>query len=269
MRVAFVCAFVAACGLFPDVGDFSADGGSDGTALDGAGADAGADAGGDATETVPCPDGGGPSMVSVGPFCIDSTEVTAAQYEAFTAASPPLSLLPPLCAFKTGWTSSQYAGALPIREIDWCDAYAFCKWAGKRLCGDVDGGPSEFQGYTSSNNEWFYACTADGSRLYPYGNGYDGGVCNDVDYGVGTTIPVASDDSCVGGFPGVHDMAGNVWEWEDSCADDGGAGDLCRVRGGCWVDGASQTACAFDSFDHFTTTRGSPSSFVGFRCCAP
>jgi sulfatase modifying factor 1 len=273
-RAAFLCCSLGACGLFPDLGGLTGTpdaGGGDALASD-AGADAvSSDAGADAnaSDAATCPDGAGPTMVNVGPFCIDSTEVTVDQYKSFFASGPSLGLLPPECSFKTGFTESKDTnGSWPVDNIDWCDAYAYCKSAGKRLCGNIGGGASAFNGYTLATNEWFYACSAQGTLLYPYGNAYDGGVCNDTDFGVGSRIAVGV-DGCEGGFAGIHDMAGNVWEWEDSCLGDAGSADLCRVRGGCWIDGPTQTACAFNSFNHFTTTRGGPSTYVGFRCCAP
>ena len=261
---------VSACGLFPDLAgltgnalDASLDVNPSDGHIDVSATDGSADA-----EAAPCPSGAGPAMVNIGPFCIDSTEVTASQYDAFLAADASLGILPPACSFKGSYTTTTLTGAVPINGVDWCDAYAYCQWAGKRLCGDTSGGASGFLAYTSTTNQWFYACSSQGALIYPYGNTYDGGACNDVDYGVGSPIPVAS-DGCEGAYAGVHDMAGNVWEWEDSCDGDAGSADHCRVRGGCWVDSAQTIACAFDSFDHFTTTRGGPTGFVGFRCCAP
>ena len=93
----------------------------------------------------------GPKMVAVprpggGTYCMDSTEVTRDQYKAFAGISP--SGQPAFCGWNTTYTPVQKTGgqcskgewppgsngALPVVCVDWCDAYMFCKWAGKRLC---------------------------------------------------------------------------------------------------------------------------------------
>jgi len=84
----------------------------------------------------PCPGDAGPTMVRVGSFCIDSTEVTVAHYAAFVDAYPSLDAQPPACSFNTSlapvWPEDAGVPApdMPVRYIDWCDAYAYCLWAG-------------------------------------------------------------------------------------------------------------------------------------------
>jgi len=84
-----------------------------------------------------CPSGHGPVMVRVGTFCIDSTEVTSEQYNDFLLAGPAaLAPQPAECSWNVsylpggGWVFDPSQPTLPIANVDWCDAYAFCRWAG-------------------------------------------------------------------------------------------------------------------------------------------
>jgi len=74
----------------------------------------------------------------------------------------------------------------------------------------------------------------------PYGDTYSGNTCNGGDNaGIGRTVPVASMAGCQppgGGYAGVYDLSGNVWEWEDSYNGNTGPNDYCRFRGGGFDD---------------------------------
>ena len=49
---------------------------------------------------------------------------------------------------------------------------------------------------------------------------------------------------CVGGYPGIVDMSGNLGEWENACAPQGfGNPDACGVRGGSYNDQSSTLTC--------------------------
>ncbi len=113
------------------------------------------------------------------------------------------------------------------------------------------------------------ACTRNGNQAYPYGATYDGGACNGADYGDAGALGAGAVASCVGGFPGLHDMSGNVREFEDAC-DESDAGPLagrCHARGGASNDTSGALRC--DSDNTFTIyARDRFASNVGIRCCA-
>jgi len=219
-----------------------------------------------------CPSGRGPTMVALdavgGPhFCIDSTEVTRAEYKAFLDTGPSTSNQWPTCAWNTTFLPD--AGSIdfsddnaPMIEVDWCDALAFCTWAGKRLCGSIaDGGAIAFgDAPDPAKSEWMVACTKNGSRPYPYGQMPHVDTCNDM----GTkTSHVGSFPNCNGGYDGIFDMAGNVSELENACdslSSDGGG--ICAAAGGSYLSAPASCALA-DS-----TAATDKLATVGFRCCA-
>jgi formylglycine-generating enzyme required for sulfatase activity len=244
-------------------------------------ADGGPDGGVDAAADAPdspfaCPaTTRGPKLVDVGGFCIDSTEVTNAQYEAFLAAGGiPLTRLPHACAYvtslapKAGWPPVAGAEATPVAYVDWCDAWAFCLWAGKRLCGRIDGGAIEPSALNDpQQDQWFHACShdGDGQHYYPYGNVFEGGVCNGPELGLPPWQTGTS--ACQGGFPGLFDMTGNVDEWIDSCIGDAGADAAsCLRRGGSFHDPASVDQTCGSKQQSWLTFGDDD---IGFRCCAP
>jgi sulfatase modifying factor 1 len=206
----------------------------------------------------------GPEPVNVPgtSYCIDSTEVTATQYRDFMVAMGPITTGQPAeCAFNTTFAPATPvdADALPIRYVDWCDALAFCKWAGKRLCGQA-----AFGSPTANTDEWYRACSAVGTQTYPYGNVYQPQACNGASKTDGGLLPAGSQSMCVGTF-GNFDMSGNVAEWQNACEPGTGAGtEICNNRGGNAADVAGELGCG--------ATHLHPRSFAGrltgFRCCS-
>lgn len=152
----------------------------------------------------------------------------------------------------------------PATEVTWYGAKAFCEWRGARL-------PTEA--------EWEKAARWDPETgevfRYPWGNQPpDSTRANFFDL-IGGTDPVGSHESGVSPS-GVHDMAGNVFEWVFDWFDStyyqssdmdrnpqGPAnGDKKVLKGGAWVDYA---------FLLHSANRGSLSprggfNFIGFRC---
>jgi sulfatase modifying factor 1 len=211
-------------------------------------------------------------MIRVDAFCIDSTEVTSAQYNEFLLAGPSLSGQPSECSWNgtylpgSGWTFSPSQGTLPIANVDWCDAYAFCKWAGKRLCGKVGGGAADFSQFASPENEHYVACSNNATRIYPYGNTFNSAACNGVEADAGHVVPVGSLSACQGGVAGLFDMSGNVEEWQDACDANSGSNDSCLDGTGAFDYGGppAGTRCDFADSD----SRSAQFPDVGIRCCA-
>jgi formylglycine-generating enzyme required for sulfatase activity len=247
----------------------ASEGGTEGGLVEG-GADAptGAnDGGADSGPDGECQGTKGPTPVRVGSYCVDSTEVSGTQYTEFLAAKAGDTRGQPAeCAWNTSYQPSTSAsGNTPVFGVDWCDARAYCAWAGKRLCGKIGGGPTPSAGLNSQfSSEWYRACTKDGTRAFPYGNVRDPDACNgsDRDGGHGPT-DVGSLKTCKGGYPGLFDMCGNLWEWEDSC-EDGGANAQCAVRGSSF---ASPNAVSCDTLLTFQRDRGGAND-VTVRCCS-
>jgi len=158
----------------------------------------------------------------------------------------------------------------PAVCVDWCDAFAYCRSLGKRLCGAVGGGSVAIaSGADATKDQWYAACSAGGMYTYPYGSTFMTKACNTLDFGAPGPIDVALAVRCIGGYNGIYDMSGNVAEWEDGCNAASGASDTCLVRGG-----------FFNSYENMSNPNASPtctavprsarsrrSRQVGFRCC--
>lgn len=240
----------------------------------------------------------GPTMARVpwsgGPaFCIDSTEVTNAQYQAFLAAA---AAAPPAPSARCTWNtalapSTTGAGCtafdpvgqaeLPVTCVDWCDAEAYCKWAKKYLCGvaDADGvnGGTVTNPTAKGGSQWIVACSNDGALTYPYGTEGTAGRCADKKFPSTTpgVQPVKAATMCEGGVPGLFDMAGNASEWQNDCVEMAssvdGKDDTCDTYGGARSSEYADTSClaattATDLASRFKRSQVAPDN--GFRCCA-
>jgi sulfatase modifying factor 1 len=204
----------------------------------------------------------GPEMLRVGAFYIDSTEVTVADYiEFLDVPADERAEQPEVCA----WNTAFYDGDplepddWPINYVDWCDAWSYCDWAGKRLCGARDGGAvAPDDALNQDESQWFLACGGPGGGSHPN----DDPVCNSSG-GFGSLEPVASNAGCEGHYPGLFDMEGNAAEWVDSCAAETGASDSCMLLGGSYVQ--NQSYCTAVPAEYSRDTTAHP---FGFRCCS-
>jgi formylglycine-generating enzyme required for sulfatase activity len=193
-------------------------------------------------------------------FCIDSTEVTNAQYALFLSAKVPPPPASDVCAFKKSNVPADnwpfFHDDYPVIDVDWCDAKAFCQWAGKRLCGHSDVGGKTV-------NEWHYACSGGEKSDYPTPNAKNAGVCNYGDAQGAKLAAAGSYAGCEGGFPNLFDMLGSVAEWVDSCVSTAGAADVCLLSGGSYMSEGADCNVTYQ------WARGLTDVDYGIRCCAP
>ena len=147
-------------------------------------------------------------------------------------------------------------GDLPVMHVDWHEANAYCRYAGRRL-------PTEA--------EWEIAA---GRRRYPWGDSADDGRANLSGPGRVPVGQFASGDS----LGGCRQMIGNVWEWTSSAFAPypGFVSDPYReysepwfgthkvLRGGSFATPARLIANTWRNF--YTPDRGDV--FAGFRTCA-
>jgi formylglycine-generating enzyme required for sulfatase activity len=112
-------------------------------------------------------------------------------------------------------------------------------------------------------SQWHYACSAAGTQTYPYGNTFESRACLGLTGG-GNVAPVASFPMCVGGYAGIYDMAGNVWEWLDGCTSNTAITAFCDSFGGGFDSPDADLAC----LGHRYWTRTAGAADLGFRCCA-
>lgn len=193
-------------------------------------------------------------------FYIDKYEVTASRYAKFLEATGVVR--PP-----DEWEAlDQRQGAeLPVVGVDWHDADAYCRWAGRRL-------PTE--------TEWERAARDTDARVYPWGDGEP--TAERARYGQPLTGAYRGGLAVVGSHPagespyGADDLAGNASEWaadwyaEALASTDvrnptGPASGTAKViRGGGWYDPADKLASARRYFASPDTR----SDDIGFRCAA-
>jgi hypothetical protein len=217
-----------------------------------------------ATTCQACPRGmvSVPVPGSMTRYCIDATEVTNGAYSAFLATNPSTAMLPASCSQKISFVPAMPIDpgrpTYPITQVDWCDAWGYCAAAGKHLCGRIGGGNTLAGNETGDEHksEWYNACSRGGAQNYPYPGFYALGRCVDRQYQA--PRQVGANTNCVGGYPGLFDMSGNVSEWENECTN-----DQCGTRGGTYNDQSAGLTCT----SVVTRNRTSRSQSVGFRCC--
>jgi len=203
-------------------------------------------------------------------FLIDKYEVTNAQYAVFVKETNHR--IPKHWPSSRSTDESQRSVAYPPEKadhpvvyVDWFDANEYCHWAGKRL-------PTE--------EEWEKAARGTDGRIFPWGNSFSSQKANTPQYWLssnreGDTMAVGQFDNGKSPY-GLHDMAGNVYEWTASWYKpypqntefNVHYGEKNKiVRGGSWYDCLSY-GCGLSS-PSYNRSRFAPeirNKGFGFRC---
>lgn len=222
-----------------------------------------------------------------GAFCIDKTEATRQHYAEFlrSAGEKPTDTRadckddtthrpffgPKSCTDNSTPLDPKYP-TLAVACVDWCDARAFCEWAGKRLCEVAPAGTTKDD--VGKAGEWNLACSVGGKRAYPYGDAYERGRCRDKSAGLPadgmSTLAPGTAPSCaadVSPYDQLQDLSGGLYEWAAGChkSENGTAID-CPAIGGSFADGEYPERLACWTPLEFQILQ--PDSLVGIRCCA-
>lgn len=197
--------------------------------------------------------------VALSAFYLDMYEVTVDRYARFIKA---VNAERPLA-----WREATVGphGEKPVVGIDWFDAKEYCEWAGRRL-------PTEA--------EWERAARGGDARRYPWGDEAPSPAHANFNRptwdGYATVSPVGVHPKGQSPY-GIHDLAGNVWEWvadryehhyyaESPLENPQGpaSGPLRVLRGGSWSNSAEVIRAANRGGYPPTAHR----SDFGFRCAA-
>ena len=161
----------------------------------------------------------------------------------------------------------------PVIGVTWYAAKAYCIWLSMLSCADDGSAPDrDLLRYRLPDDvEWEWA--AGGRReepgsvhkvkLYPWGDQAPTPELANYNKNEGATMPVGSYP--YGATPeGLHDMAGNVWEWMENRYDDDKVAQ--SLRGGSWGVNADNLLCSARNSGVYPQSRVSN---VGFRVVRP
>jgi hypothetical protein len=180
------------------------------------------------------------------PFEMMDREVSGDDFRAFARGS----------AWQMPRQPEWYAnGTHPVVNVTWDEAQAFCQWAGGRL-------PTE--------EEWEHAARGGlEGKLFPWGDEFTGQA--NARHNLPSERWLFT--SPAGSFPpngfGLHDMAGNVWEWTASVSRTHGAdpgsdsGEFRTIKGGSWDNVITRLRVSERTA---LSRRGRHNLYVGFRC---
>lgn len=182
-----------------------------------------------------------PHIVQLNPFYMDKYEVTQKAFEKVRGGNP-----------------SKFIGTdLPVEQVTWLEANAYCNKIGKRL-------PTEA--------EWEKAARGGTTTLYYWGDQMDAAYAWFSDNSDGKIHPIGQKKP---NNLGIFDMNGNVWEWiadwygksyyETSPKDNPKGpetGEDKVLRGGSWYSGSRHLTTS----TRYWSPPNTRNSNFGFRC---
>jgi len=214
--------------------------------------------------------------VAVHAFWIDRNEVTNAQYARCVEAGACTRPQHDGSFLRESYFGDPAYADYPVVWVTWKQAVEYATWAGARIATEA---------------EWEYAARGPESRVFPWGDEFDGTRLNYCasECAAGpkdaTVLDGYPDTAPVGSFPsgdswcGAHDLAGNVREWvgdwyglytaaSQSNPPGPESGDAHIAKGGSWLDRPDDVRCANRGANALEYSEHK----VGFRCvmdCPP
>jgi formylglycine-generating enzyme required for sulfatase activity len=174
-------------------------------------------------------------------------------------------------AIPIAWHRQRLYPNRPVTHVSWYEANAYCAWLQIRLKEIkfpllID----EHRLRLPTEAEWELAARDNGQSTYPWGDEeWNSWRANINRSGIGDPTPVGI-YSAGATRKGLHDMAGNVWEWTLSCyrkypyraeVNELRSTEPRAVRGGSWANEARAMRCA----SRLGLQPDGENGFLGFR----
>jgi len=234
-------------------------------------------------------------------YCIVERQATYGEYRQFSKKmGKKFDGQPSECSWNRDYGPSEYCLYRPgevskcgpslaeadpdhaVTHLDFCDAWAFCSWAGKRLCGEHSADPGSIHMFdrsiddyfggrayglpTVETREWLHACTQGGTSSYPFGEDWKDGVCLDhwklrAQGASSRRVRDTAGNECRGTHPpydSVFNMIGGARQWANACRSEDWR---CVQYGGIRVDNVSPCVDVEVLYHIRSPT-------AGVRCCA-